>query len=93
MLGVRFLGFGLRRTALGFRRVESASWFIGLWSVGLVEAGRWAIVLDAVAKAETKFLAPFLPFRKELAVRSKDSGQIFIGVGLLGRCPWCGRQG
>jgi len=83
----------LRRTALGFRCVEGASRFVGLRSVGLVEAGRWAIVLDAVAKAKTEFLAPFLLFRKELAVQSKDSGQIFIGVGLLGWCPWHGRRG
>jgi len=83
----------LCRTALGFRRVEGASRFVGLQSVGLVKAGRWAVVLDAVVKAETKFLAPFLLFRKELAIRSGDSGQIFIGVGLLGWCSWRGRQG
>jgi len=80
----------LRRTALGFRHVEGASWFVGLRSVGLVEAGRWAVVLDAMAKAETEFLVLFLLFRKELAVQSEDSGQIFIGVGLLGQCPWRG---
>jgi len=83
----------LCRTALGFRHVEGASQFVGLQSAGLVEAGRWAVVLDAMAKAETKFLMPFLLFRKELAVQSEDSGQIFVGVGFLGRCPWHGRQG
>jgi len=76
--------------ALGFRRVEGASRFVSLRSVGLVEAGRWAVVLDAVAKAETEFLTLFLLFRKELAVRSEDSGQIFVGVSFLGRCPWRG---
>jgi len=79
--------------ALGLRGVEGASQFIGLQGAGLVEAGRWAIVLDAMVKAETEFLVPFLLFRKELAVWSEDSGQIFIGVGLLGQCPWRGRQG
>ena len=81
----------MRRPALGFRRVEGASQFVNLRSARLVEAGRWAIVLDAMVEAETEFLAPFLLFRKELAVRSEDSRQIFIGVGFLGRCPWRGR--
>jgi len=76
--------------ALGFRCVEGASWFISLWSAGLVKARRWAIVLDAVAKAETKFLTPFLLFRKELSVQSKDSRQIFVGVSFLGWCLWHG---
>jgi len=93
LLGVRFLGFGLCHTALGFRHVEGASQFIGLQSVGLVEAGRWAIILDAMAKAETEFLVLFLLFRKELAIQSKDSRQIFVGVSFLGQCPWRGRQG
>ena len=82
----------MHHTALGFRCVEGASRFVGLQSVGLVEAERWAVILDAMVKAETEFLAPFLLFRKELAVWSEDSGQIFIGVGLLGQCPWHGQR-
>jgi len=76
--------------ALGFRRVEGASQFVDLRSAQLVKARRWAIVLNAVVKAETEFLTPFLLFRKELAIQSEDSRQIFIGVSFFGQCLWCG---
>jgi len=76
--------------ALGFRRV-GASWFVNLRSVRLVEARRWAVVLDAMAKAKAKPLASFLLSWKELAIRSEDHGQVLVRVVVLGQSLWRGQ--
>ena len=76
--------------ALGFWHVGCASQFLNPWSIRFIEIGWWTVVFDTMAKAEAKLLVVFLHFQKELTTGSEDSGQVLVGVSVLGWCSWCG---